>query len=100
MEEIIQEVISQTGISGDRLYSLTRDRRGALGRNLVTYLARKLTGRRVKEIAQYFNREPMRMSLGLRKIENLLQCDKDLKAKIEVMESNLRKKGKKKLFYG
>ncbi|MBI5967012.1 MAG: hypothetical protein HY882_04020 [Deltaproteobacteria bacterium] len=77
---------------------MTRDRLGAYGRGLVAYLARKLTGCRVKVIAQYFNRESMTISLGVMKIENLLQRDKDLAGKVEAMEINLRKKGKKKYF--
>jgi len=85
-------------IPQDRLYSLTRDRRGALGRNLVAYLARKLTGTRVKEIARYFNREAMTMSLGVMKIENQLLRDMDLAGRVEIMEKNLRKRGKKKYF--
>lgn len=98
LDEIGREVMRQMEISQDRLYSLTRDRRGALGRNLVAYLARKLTGTRVKEIARYFNRESMTMRLGVRKIENLLQRDKDLAGRVETMEKNLRKRGKKKYF--
>jgi len=69
-----------------------------LGRNLVGYLARKLTGLRVKDIGQYFKREPMTVSLGMRKIENLLQRDKDLAGRVEFMEMNLQKRGKKKYF--
>jgi len=98
LEEIAREVMRQIEIPQDRLYSLTRDRRGALGRNLVAYLARKLTGTRVKEIARYFNREAMTMSLGVMKIENQLLRDMDLAERVEIMEKNLRKRGKKKYF--
>jgi hypothetical protein len=44
-----------------------RDRREAYGRNLVAYLARKLAGFGVKEIAQHFKREPMTISLGIKR---------------------------------
>jgi len=98
IEEIAREVIYRMKVPADRLYSMTRDRLGAYGRELVAYLARKLVGLRVKEIAQYFRREPMTVSLGIRKIEELLHRDKDLARRVEAMELNLRKKGKKKYF--
>ena len=98
MEEIAREVMDKMGIPEDRLYSLSRDRRGAYGRGLVGYLARKLAGIRVKEIGRYFKREPMTISFGVRKIENLLQRDRGIAQRVEAMELNLRKRGKKKYF--
>jgi hypothetical protein len=38
----------------------------------------------------------MTVSVGVMKIENLFQKDKDLARRVEIMELNLRKKGKKK----
>jgi len=93
---IAGEVIRGAGIPRDRLYSLTRDRQGAYGRNLVAYLARKVAGFRVKEIAQHFQREPMTISLRVKKVEKLLQQDRDFSRRIEIMEINLRGKSKKK----
>ena len=63
MENIVGEVIQGASIPRDRLHSLTRDRQGAYGRNLVAYLARKVAGYGVKEITQHFKREPMTISL-------------------------------------
>ena len=98
VEKIVGVVIGGTSIPRDRLYSLTRDRQGAYGRNLVAYLARKLAGFRVKDIAQHFKREPMTISLGVIKVEKLLQQDKDFFKRVETMEMNLREKSKKKYF--
>jgi len=98
VEKIVGEVIRETSIPQDRLYSLTRDRQGAYGRNLVAYLARKLAGIRVKEIAQHFKREPMTISLGVKKVEKLLHRDKGFLKRVEIMEMNLREKSKKKYF--
>jgi len=98
VENIVGEVIRGTSIPRDRLYSLTRDRQGAYGRNLVAYLARKLAGFRVKEIAQHFKREPMTISLGVKKVEKLLHRDKDFSKRVEIMEMNLKEKSKKKYF--
>lgn len=96
MEEIAREVIRQIGIPQDRLYSLTRDRQGTLGRKLVAYLAGKLTGPRIKEISHFFKRTPMIISLGVTKIESLLLRHKGLAGSADSMEMNLREKGKKK----
>ncbi len=98
MEEIAREVMNKMGIPADQLYSLSRDRRGAMGRGLVGYLGRKLAGFQVREIARYFKREPMTMSFGIRKIEQLLQPDKDMARKVAAMEMALKRKGKKKYF--
>jgi chromosomal replication initiation ATPase DnaA len=98
IEEICREVMGRMGIGEERLYSLSRDRRGAYGRGLVGYLARKVAGMRVKEIAGYFKREPMTISFGVRKIEDRFQREKGLAQKIAAMELALRKKGKKKYF--
>ncbi len=96
IEEIALEVIRRLGIPRDRLYSLTRDRKGAHGRGLVAYLARKLTGSFVKEIAQHFQREPMTMSEAVIRIENRLLKDKELAGRVEEVEIHLRKGRKKK----
>ena len=40
----------------------------------------------------------MTVSLGVRKIETLLQRDRDLRQRVEVMELALEKKGKRKYF--
>ena len=83
-------------IARDRLYSLTRDRRGAYGRAIVAYLARKLTGCLVKDIARHFQREPMTISEASVKIQSLLERDRELAKRIVDMKNNLMKRGKKK----
>ena len=62
----------------------------------VPYLARKLAGLRIKEIARHFNRDPITISLGVQNVENLLQRDRELAKRTEIIEENLRKEGKKK----
>jgi chromosomal replication initiation ATPase DnaA len=96
MKDIAMEVVNNMAIARDRLYSLTRERKGAYGRAIVAYLARKLTGSLVKDIAQHFQREPMTISEAIIKIENLMEKDKELARGIEDMRNNLMKKGKKK----
>jgi len=96
MKDIAMEVVNNMAIARDRLYSLTRERKGDYGRSIVAYLARKLTGSLVKDIAQHFQREPMTISEAIIKIENLMEKDKELARGIEDMRNNLIKKGKKK----
>lgn len=64
----------------------------------MAYLERKLTGSRVKEIARYFQLDPMTINFGVMKIENLIQRDKDLAEKVKIVETNLRKRAKIKYF--
>jgi hypothetical protein len=98
LERIVLEVLREMGIPRDQVYSLSRGRKGALGRNLAAYLARRLAGFRVIEVARHFNREPMTLSLGVQKVESLLQSDRGLAKKVERMERNLKEKSKRKYF--
>jgi hypothetical protein len=43
-----------------------------------------------------FGREPMTISLGVKKIEELIQGDKDFARRVEIMETKLKEKSKKK----
>lgn len=96
LEDIVLEVVNQMAIARDRLYSLTRDRMGAYGRAIVAYLARKLTGSLVKDIARHFQREPMTMSEAVIKIESLMEKDMELAGRIGDMRNYLTKRIKKK----
>lgn len=96
MDEIVLEISNTAGITKDKLYSLTRARRGAYGRSLVAYLARKLSGCLVKDIAEHFRREPVTISQAIIKLENLIQKDKKTEKMVKHMERNLIKNKKKK----
>jgi len=96
LEDIVSEVSKITGIHQDRLYSLTRDRRGAYGRGLVAYLARKVSGCLVKDIASHFHREAITISEAIIKIENQIQRDKEVEKMIKVIKNHLIKNRKRK----
>ncbi len=98
IEEIVKGVGNRIGIPRDRMYSRSRDRRGAYGRSLVGYLARKLSGYLVKDIGKHFRREPMTISQGITKVEDLLRREEGLARKIGLIERDLIGKGKKKYF--
>ena len=93
---ISQEVSRATRITEDRLYSAGRDREGARGRGLVAYLARKISGYMVKEIADYFKRSPVTISEGVIKVENLLREDKSFERVVKLIGENLVKGRKRK----
>ncbi|MDI7259041.1 MAG: transposase, partial [Thermodesulfobacteriota bacterium] len=98
IEEIVKEVENRIGITRDRMYSQSRGRRGAYGRSLVGYLARRLSGCLVKDVGKHFRREPMTISLGIARVEDLLRGDEGLARKIGLIEKELVWKKKKKYF--
>jgi REP element-mobilizing transposase RayT len=98
IEVIAEEVSRATGVSRDRLYSVTRSREGAYGRSMVAYLARVLSGYKVAEVARHFQRSPMRISQAIIQFENNLREDERLRKRIEKLKEDLIKKGKKKYF--
>jgi hypothetical protein len=96
LHEIAATVAENLGISSNRIYSFTRDRRGAQGRSVVAYLARELAGYRVKDIADHFHREPVTISEAVLKLEERLGQDKELAQKVEAIRQWLAKRAKKK----
>ncbi len=98
LEDIVLEVGKTVGIPRNHIYSLSRDRKGALGRSLVAYLARKLSSYLVKDVAGYFHREPAMISQGMMKVENLLRADEDLAHKVGMIERELTRNRRKKYF--
>lgn len=96
MEDIVEEVSRQTGVGQDRIYSLSRDRRGSYGRGVVAYLARKLGGYLVKDIGRFFGREPMTISEAIIRVEHRIHEDVELAKRIDLLEKNLTKRRKKK----
>jgi hypothetical protein len=65
---------------------------------LVAYLARKLSGYLVKDVARYFRREGAMISQGMMKVENLLRTDEDLAGRVEIIERVLIGNRKKRYF--
>jgi chromosomal replication initiation ATPase DnaA len=63
---------------------------------LVAYLARKIAGHRVKDIAGHFGREPMTISQAIIKVEGLIQNDSAVEEKVRLLEKNLIRGGRKK----
>ncbi len=97
LEEIVVEVGSALKIPLDLLYSSSRSRQGAWGRALCAYLGQGLGGYKVREVAEYFHRDPVAMSYGLRKVEQRLREDKTLRAELADLESRLIKNKRRKI---
>jgi hypothetical protein len=57
--------------------------KGAHGRRIVSYLTRILAGWRVKEIAEDFQRSPMRISQGIIEVEGRLREDRAFRKIVE-----------------
>ena len=75
----IQEAISVVSlvlkVPTDLFYSVTRNRQGAWGRAVVGYLVRRFGGYSIREIAEYFERDPVVISQGVRRVEQRLRED-------------------------
>ena len=87
--EIVSEVSSVLNIPNDLFYSSTRNGQGALGRSIVGYLGTKLRGHQIKGIAQHFNRDPVVISQGIKRLENKLNKRKDFAKKMISIERSL-----------
>ena len=98
IEAIAKEVSKVSEVSLDQLYSPTRERAGVHGRGMVAYLARVLAGQRVKDIAEHFQRSPMRISQAIIEFENRLRVDESLRKMTAKLKEDLRKLARKKYF--
>jgi REP element-mobilizing transposase RayT len=89
MEAIVSQVSLILHIDSDLFYSQTRNREGALGRVIAGYLGRKLGGYENKKVAEHFNRDPVVISKGIKRLEERLKRDKIHAKKIETLEQSL-----------
>jgi len=75
LEEIVSEAGSVLDIPVELFYTSSRNRQGAWGRSVAAYMARKLTGCQLKTVATHFNRDPVVISQGIRKVEEMIRKD-------------------------
>jgi len=95
--EIVSEVSSSLNISTDLFYSPTRNRQGALGRSIVGYLGRKLGGHQIKRIAEHFNRDPVVISHGIKRLESKLNKGEGFAKTMISIETSLIQKSSSKI---
>ena len=96
LEVISREVARAIGCREDELHSVRRSRQGSLGRGMVAYLARRISGYRVKEIADHFRRSSVAVSEAIMKIEDHLRDDTGFAKGVRILSQNLIKERKRK----
>jgi len=95
--EIVSKVSSDLKISTNLFYSFTRNRQGALGRAVVGYIGRKLGSYQIKRIAEHFNRDPVVISQGIKRLENKLKVRKGFAKTMISIEKSLIKNSSRKI---
>jgi len=78
IQDIVSEGSSAFNISKDLLYGTTRNRQGSSGRAVVGYLGKELASCSFKKISEHFNRDPVVMGQGIRKLEEKIREDKGI----------------------
>jgi len=96
LEVISREVARAIGCREDELHSVRRSRQGSLGRGMVAYLARRISGYRVKEIADHFQRSSVAVSEAITKVEDHLREDTGFAKGVRILSQNLIKGRKRK----
>lgn len=89
LQAISGEVSRAIRIRADRLHSGTRGREGAHGRGSVTYMAKRISGYTVKEIADYFRRSSVTISEAIVTIDDHTGKDESLEKAVSSMEMKL-----------
>jgi hypothetical protein len=96
LEAICHEVSQAMGITEGKMHSSSRDREGVRGRSVVAYLARKISGYTVKEIAEYFKRSSVTIGEGIIKVEERVRGDNSFRKLLKRLEDNVIKGRKRK----
>ena len=95
--QIASEVSSALHLPTDLLYSLTRNRQGALGRAVTGYVGRKSGGYQIKATAAHFHRDPVVISQGIKRLENKLKEEKGFAKTVSDIERSLIRKSSREI---
>jgi len=96
LEAISREVARATGSEEDELRSARRGRQGSRGRGMVAYLARRISGYTVREIADHFRRSSVTVSEAIMKVEDQPRKDKAFATCLRNLAEDLIKERKRK----
>ena len=96
LNAISREVVRAIGSREDELHSVRRSRQGSRGRGMVAYLARRISGYTVREIADHFRRSSVTVSEAITKVEDHLREDTGLAKGVRILSQNLIKERKRK----
>ncbi len=83
-------------IKKDLFYSTTRNRQGSLGRAVVGYLGKELGGHSFKEISNHFDRDPVVMSQGIKRLEKKISDAETISKAIAKLRGALTRNRKEK----
>jgi len=89
LQEIVESVASVLLIPRELFYTLSRNRQGAWGRAAAGYLARKLAGYQIKAVAEHFDRDPVVISQGIKRLEQRLRQEKETVRTFTALEEAL-----------
>jgi len=86
---MIEAIEGRFKIRRSLVYSFSRNREGALGRSLVAYLGRRWAGYSLRVVADHFGRDPVVISVGVKRLEERLGADRGFSQRVEILEKNL-----------
>jgi chromosomal replication initiation ATPase DnaA len=64
---------------------------------VCAYLSSELGGYQIREIAEHFNRDPVAVCQGLKRVEQSLRGDKNLEGVMTALENNLTQNRRRKI---
>jgi len=96
LNAISREVARAIGSREDELHSVRRSRQGSRGRGMVAYLARRISGYTVREIADHFRRSSVTVSEAIKKVEDHLREDTGFAKSVRILTQTLIKERKRK----
>lgn len=90
LNEIALRVAEETGVSVKDLQAEGRRRDYALARTMTAYLARRLGGIPLKTSARWFGREPVTVTILIRRFEDRLKIEPSMRRLVSRLERDLR----------
>ena len=89
LADIVSMASRVLGIPPELFYSISRNRKGAWGRSVAGFMARKLAGYQVKVVAEHFSRDPAVISQGISRVEQRLRDEEAVLHDIATLERAL-----------
>lgn len=96
LDELTTIIAEKMKVPIEALFSRTRNREYARVRGITGYVARKIIGLNVTEIADYFNRDIAVISKGIRKIEKEIMIDVGLRKTVQEIEKSAKETNEEK----
>jgi putative transposase len=89
LADIVRMASRVLEIPPELFYSVSRNRKGAWGRSVAGFMARKLAGYQVKVVAEHFSRDPTVISQGISRVEQRLRDEEAVLRDIVTLEKAL-----------